>query len=260
GPALGTWNSPPGTGRAPVPAWTPTSWPCRSVPSRSRRRSPRNSRPLRTAAPVSIAPIVHIARALVENAPSCSGYIRVMPYWPRARYLELAPRDWARTRARLDPNELALPLGPLTVPPPLPAEQQTPSDCRSRLHRPYRAHRKGTRRERPFVQRLHPRDALLAPRSVPGTRPQGLGAHPCPPGPQRAGLAARSPHGPAAAPRGTADPFGLTLPSPSPLSWTSQGHSSRTPLRAAVTSARTQSIDAGNPKTRWIRPYTSISV
>ena len=54
--------------------------------------------------------------------------IRVMPYWPRARYLELTPRDWARTRARLDPNELALPLGLLTIPPPLPAEQQTPSD------------------------------------------------------------------------------------------------------------------------------------
>ena len=30
----------------------------------------------------------------------------------------------AGTRARLDPNELKLPLGPISVPPPLPPEQQ----------------------------------------------------------------------------------------------------------------------------------------
>jgi hypothetical protein len=42
---------------------------------------------------------------------------RVLPSWPRARVLELAPKYWARTRARLDPAELALPLGPLRVPP-----------------------------------------------------------------------------------------------------------------------------------------------
>lgn len=42
---------------------------------------------------------------------------RVLPLWPRPRLLELAPRCWAATRARLDPAELALPLGPLTVPP-----------------------------------------------------------------------------------------------------------------------------------------------
>ena len=49
--------------------------------------------------------------------------IRVMPYWPRERYLELAPRDWNTTRARLDPVELARPLGPVTVPPLRPAEE-----------------------------------------------------------------------------------------------------------------------------------------
>lgn len=49
--------------------------------------------------------------------------IRVMPYWPRERYLELTPRDWNATRARLDAVELARPLGPVTVPPPRPAEQ-----------------------------------------------------------------------------------------------------------------------------------------
>jgi transposase len=44
--------------------------------------------------------------------------ICVMPYWPHHRYLELAPKYWARTRARLDPRELELALGHVTVPPP----------------------------------------------------------------------------------------------------------------------------------------------
>jgi transposase len=51
--------------------------------------------------------------------------IRVLPYWPRDRYLELAPRYWARTRARLSQKELELPLGRVTVPP---AEQQSSPD------------------------------------------------------------------------------------------------------------------------------------
>ena len=45
--------------------------------------------------------------------------IRVLPSWPRERYLELAPKYWAATRARLDPNELAAEVGDITVPPPL---------------------------------------------------------------------------------------------------------------------------------------------
>lgn len=49
--------------------------------------------------------------------------IRVLPYWPRDRYLELAPKYWLATRARLDPEELELPLGFVSVPP-APAEQQ----------------------------------------------------------------------------------------------------------------------------------------
>ncbi len=44
--------------------------------------------------------------------------IRVMPYWPRDRYLELAPKYWAATRATLDPGQLANEVGPLDVPPP----------------------------------------------------------------------------------------------------------------------------------------------
>ncbi len=43
--------------------------------------------------------------------------IRVMPHFPSARYLELAPKSWAATRARLDPAALARPVGDLMVPP-----------------------------------------------------------------------------------------------------------------------------------------------
>jgi hypothetical protein len=41
---------------------------------------------------------------------------RVLPYWPRGRFLDLGPRDWLATRARLDPAELERELGPITVP------------------------------------------------------------------------------------------------------------------------------------------------
>jgi len=49
--------------------------------------------------------------------------IHVLPYWPRDRYLELAPKYWRATRARLDPKELERELGPISVPPPAPKEQ-----------------------------------------------------------------------------------------------------------------------------------------
>jgi transposase len=42
--------------------------------------------------------------------------IRIVPLWPADRMLELAPLFWERTRARLDPVELAQDLGPITVP------------------------------------------------------------------------------------------------------------------------------------------------
>ncbi|HEY6862397.1 MAG TPA: IS66 family transposase [Burkholderiales bacterium] len=41
---------------------------------------------------------------------------RVLPHWPRERYLELAPRYWSATRARLDPNELEQEIAPLKIP------------------------------------------------------------------------------------------------------------------------------------------------
>jgi transposase len=44
--------------------------------------------------------------------------IRVLPHWPRERFLELSPLHWRATRARLDPWQLDAELGPLRVPDP----------------------------------------------------------------------------------------------------------------------------------------------
>ncbi len=54
---------------------------------------------------------------------------RVLPHWPQGRYLELAPKYWLTTRARLEPAQLKAELGPLSVPPELPpaAEQSSAS-------------------------------------------------------------------------------------------------------------------------------------
>jgi hypothetical protein len=52
---------------------------------------------------------------------------RVLAHWPKGRYLELAPRYWAATRARLMPEQLDVEIGDLTVPPPLPSEEQPAS-------------------------------------------------------------------------------------------------------------------------------------
>ncbi len=43
---------------------------------------------------------------------------RVLPFWPTDRYLELAPKYWRATRARLDAQEIERELGWLTLPPP----------------------------------------------------------------------------------------------------------------------------------------------
>jgi transposase len=42
---------------------------------------------------------------------------RVLPLWPSHRYLELAPKNWAATRARLDAAEIEAEVGWLTIPP-----------------------------------------------------------------------------------------------------------------------------------------------
>jgi hypothetical protein len=53
--------------------------------------------------------------------------VHVMPYWPRERYLELSPKYWIATRARLAPDELAKEIGPVTVPPRATTEQKMAS-------------------------------------------------------------------------------------------------------------------------------------
>lgn len=53
--------------------------------------------------------------------------IRVLPHWPKDRYLELAPRYWADTRSRLDADQLAAHLGPLDVPPPVDTSTEQPA-------------------------------------------------------------------------------------------------------------------------------------
>jgi transposase len=42
--------------------------------------------------------------------------LRLLPQWPTHRYVELAPKNWAATRVRLDSNELHGPLGIFSVP------------------------------------------------------------------------------------------------------------------------------------------------
>lgn len=51
--------------------------------------------------------------------------IHVLPYWPRDRYLELAPRYWTETRARIPAAQLDVEIGDITVPPPISSEQQS---------------------------------------------------------------------------------------------------------------------------------------
>ncbi|MFO0554489.1 MAG: IS66 family transposase [Polyangiaceae bacterium] len=42
--------------------------------------------------------------------------LRVLPCWPRERYIELAPKNWAVTRPALNAAELSSPVGIITVP------------------------------------------------------------------------------------------------------------------------------------------------
>lgn len=43
---------------------------------------------------------------------------RVLPQWPRDRFIELAPKYWAATRARIDAAQLEVEIGWITIPPP----------------------------------------------------------------------------------------------------------------------------------------------
>ena len=56
---------------------------------------------------------------------------RVLPAWPANRLLELAPRYWTWTKARLVASELAAPYGYLTIPSlsPLPKDASQNDDA-----------------------------------------------------------------------------------------------------------------------------------
>ncbi len=54
--------------------------------------------------------------------------LRVLPYWPHERYLELAPQHWRATRARIAPQDLEQPVSHVAVPPPLPAASSPLAD------------------------------------------------------------------------------------------------------------------------------------
>jgi len=41
---------------------------------------------------------------------------RVLPFWPKERFLELAPKNWSATRAKLRTDELDSPIAPFTIP------------------------------------------------------------------------------------------------------------------------------------------------
>ena len=50
--------------------------------------------------------------------------LRVIAVWPTGRMLELSPRDWAATQARLDPSTFEKEVGYVVVPEPLHAKEQ----------------------------------------------------------------------------------------------------------------------------------------
>jgi hypothetical protein len=63
----------------------------------------------------------------IDPEPYFSDIFRVLPYWPRDRHLELAPKYWRATRARLLESELVLPIGPITVPAAMTAQEKSPA-------------------------------------------------------------------------------------------------------------------------------------
>ncbi|CAN5363157.1 hypothetical protein BH11MYX1_BH11MYX1_37260 [soil metagenome] len=62
--------------------------------------------------------------------------LRVLPYWPHERYLELAPQHGLATRARLDASELDTPLARIKVPTPHDQVPPTWSSPRAEHTRP----------------------------------------------------------------------------------------------------------------------------
>lgn len=71
--------------------------------------------------------MVRVDRWGEEISVSLRNAFRVLPYRPRGRFLELCPRDWLATCARLDAVELERELGPITVPEPATAPTEQPA-------------------------------------------------------------------------------------------------------------------------------------
>jgi transposase len=67
-----------------------------------------------TAALYSLIASARLHRLDPEEYLRC--LIRLVPLWPDERMLELSPLFWERTRARLDPKQLATELGHVDVP------------------------------------------------------------------------------------------------------------------------------------------------
>lgn len=67
-----------------------------------------------TAALYSLIASARLHRLDPEEYLRC--LIRLVPLWPQHRMLELSPLLWERTRARLDPTQLAAELGPIDTP------------------------------------------------------------------------------------------------------------------------------------------------
>lgn len=70
---------------------------------------------------VSIADRLSVSASARLHDLDPEDYLRdrflVLPLWPRVRYLELAAKNWAATRARLVVAELSQEVGWLTIPP-----------------------------------------------------------------------------------------------------------------------------------------------
>ena len=86
--------------------------------------SPRTARQLMAAQRAGPAPRDRQGRIVYVNPAFCRmvGFsadellrATLPPYWPPERSVELAPKFWTSTRARLDPEELKRPLGHVTV-------------------------------------------------------------------------------------------------------------------------------------------------
>lgn len=69
------------------------------------------------AAAAAIFSVIASCRLHQLDRTNIEEILRVLPYWPRDRYLELAPKYWHATRGRLRSDELARPLSAFEIPP-----------------------------------------------------------------------------------------------------------------------------------------------